>query len=103
LIQPRAQSALTRADRDALAQLLPAIHSTMLDANFLSCELIEHAVIDTPLKLALAAAGGRDEPGKARSLGRLLARAEGCAVEGLVVQRVGPPQRRGALWTVRPI
>jgi hypothetical protein len=84
--------------------LLPVVSAALLDSIFTSRELIKHADDNLQLKQALPEAAGRDAPStsRARRLGRLLARSEGRAIEGLVVQRLGQ-SREGVLWKVERV
>jgi hypothetical protein len=91
LARQQGQSTLTRADRAVLAKLLPAIGGVFGSEPFLSSEVCEH-----------------DEPGlrlvctgiSIRSLGRLLRRAAGVAVDGYMITRVAV-EAGAVLWSVR--
>lgn len=101
-LRPRARSPLSRADKATLRTLLPAIASSVQDANFLVHELMAHSSNDAQLKSAIDAALGAGGKSRTRSLGRLLARAENVAIEGHIVERLGPT-RDGVLWEVRRV
>jgi hypothetical protein len=81
---------LSRADRERLERLLPVIAAAVASDGFLVSELLR---LESPgLRLVVGASS-------ARSLGRLLRRAEGVPVGGYVVERLG--QEGGAvLWRV---
>jgi hypothetical protein len=71
---------LTRADRDRLAAILPVIGATLGSEPILTRDVLED---DAPaLRLVLKGIS-------ARSLGRLLQRAEGAVIGGYTVQRAG--------------
>lgn len=91
---------LSRADVEALEELLPAVAASVGSCDFIVAELFAHAEVDEQLRLAIGSAvGGKASP--SRALGRLLRRAEGVAFGAIVVQRLGPV-RSGVLWRVAP-
>jgi hypothetical protein len=80
LERQRPPSHLTRADRDRLATILPVIGATLGSEPILTRDVLED---DAPaLRLVLKGIS-------ARSLGRLLQRAEGAVIGGHTVQRAG--------------
>ena len=90
LLEAREASLLSRPDLDRLGTLLPVIAAEVGSEAFLVREVI--AAESAGLRLALGARSGK-------ALGRLLRRAEGQPVGGLVVERLG--QEGGAvLWRV---
>jgi hypothetical protein len=83
-------SALSRADRALLAKLLPAIAGARGSEEFTSRDL---AADSSPaLRLVLRRLS-------VKQIGRLLARAEGIAIDGWIVQRCGI-EINVALWRV---
>lgn len=90
--RPAAASPLTAKDRATLRQLLPAIFASVGASVWVVRDLFDHAQRDDALRAAI----GDVTP---RSLGRLLARAEGVVVEGRVLYR-GDEVREGRLWSV---
>lgn len=95
---------LKRAEREALAVLLPALVAAAGDRLvFTAAEALEHVATTKPEAIqALEASLGKSSAGLARRLGRLLARAEGVVIEGLTVQRIGAT-RTGMLWQVKRV
>jgi len=83
-------SPLTRGDRALLAQLLPAIAGALGSEEFCSRDLTCHSA--PALRLVL-------RQRSAKSIGKLLARAEGIPIADFVVQRRGTELRVG-LWRV---
>lgn len=83
-------STLNRADRDALARLLPAIAGTLGSDLFTARELIEHSA--PALRLVCVGLS-------ARQLGKLLRRAHGQPVGGYVVSSDGL-EVGAVLWRV---
>lgn len=78
--QGRPDSTLSRADRAQLAQMLPAIAGVYGPETFSARDLVED---DRPaVRLVVQ---GRS----VKQLGKLLARADGVAIEGLMLQRQG--------------
>jgi uncharacterized membrane protein len=86
------RGARDQADRD----LVPAIARAIGDRGFTSRELVDHAREDR----ALAAAILSTDTTNARELGKLLARVEGCAVDGFTVAKVDTG-RDGLVWQVQ--
>ena len=83
-------SRLTRTDRETLARLLPAIGGVYGSDTFLAAEIATHRAP------AIRVARGTLT---ARQVGRLLKRAEGTAVDGYVVTRLGA-EDGAVLWQV---
>jgi hypothetical protein len=81
---------LTREDRRVLARLLPVLGATFGSEGFSSRDVVE----DTSPALQLAAQGL-----SVKSIGRLLARAEGLGIDGLMVVRQGT-ECHVTLWSV---
>jgi hypothetical protein len=94
LAERRQGRRLSRADHDALADLLPVIASAVGDRVFTVGELREHSELDPVLAGALVRVGGPNKTG------RLFKRASGCDAAGMVVDNVGS-DRDGLLWRVR--
>jgi hypothetical protein len=88
LVEAREASHLSRPDVDRLATVLPVIAAEVGSEAFLVREVI--AADSAGLRLVLTGCSSR-------SLGRLLRRAEGHPVGGLVVERVGT-ENNAALW-----
>jgi hypothetical protein len=85
-------SSLSRADRQLLARLLPAVIGAIGSAEFVASELLEHEARG----LQIVCAGMT-----ARKLGKLLARAKGTPIDGDLVQQAEGPLEVGAiLWRV---
>jgi len=83
-------SRLSRADRDRLDAILPVIAAVVGSEAFLIRELLQADASG----LALVLAGCSP-----KSLGRVLRRAEGVPVNGLLVERVGT-EDNAAIWRV---
>jgi hypothetical protein len=81
-------SSLSRDDRKLLMRLLPAIGGALGSEVFTSRDLACHAAPRLVLR-------GRS----AKSIGKLLARADGRPIEGWIVERVGS-EINVALWRV---
>jgi len=79
---------LSRRDRDVLARLLPAIGGLCGSAPWLVREMFD----DPGVRLVRGDLS-------AKALGKLLARAAGLAVDGLVIERVGV-EDGAILWAV---
>lgn len=89
-LEARGSSRLARGDVDRLARLLPVVAAVFGPNNFLVRELLR---ADAPgLRLVLGSCS-------AKSVGRLLRRAEGVPVNGLVVGRVGS-DAGSVLWQI---
>ena len=88
--QGRAPS-LGRIDLETLATLLPAIDATLGDHPFVAREIVHHRTL-RPLTRNLSVKG----------VGRLLARADRIAVDGLAVERIGT-ETNATLWRVRTL
>jgi hypothetical protein len=88
LAQRRPASTLSREDYTRLARLLPAVGGQLGSEPFIASEVIEH---DSPA-VRVAARGL-----SARQLGRLLRRATGQPVAGLVIERLGS-EAGAAIW-----
>jgi len=84
---------LSRRDLDVLARLLPAIGGVYGSDAFLVREVIASA--DPGVRLVRGDLS-------AKALGKLLARAAGLAVDGLVIERVGV-EDGAVLWAVRAV
>jgi hypothetical protein len=82
---------LSRADRQTLARILPAVAGVFGSEPFLASEVEEH---ESP-GLQLVRAGMT-----ARSIGRLLRRAVGIPIDGYVVERLSS-EAGAVLWSVR--
>ncbi len=96
-------AALSRADRAALAVLLPAIAASVGSYTFTARELIDHAqAADLELRTAIERTLGPITDGTARRIGKLLKRADGCTLYGFVVVRIGDG-RDGALWSIEQV
>lgn len=92
----KAPGKLSRVDCETLIQLLPRINSEIGDEAF----AIRDSMTQNPeLRRAIEATVGRLDPDKTKTLGRLLARAVGHALNGYTVQRLGRA-RAGVLWRV---
>ncbi len=90
VLEARRSSRLSQADQDRLGRLLPVLAGAFGSAEFLTREVLAHESVGLHLVV-------RDL--SARSLGRLLRRAAGVPVGGLLVERLG--QADGAvLWRV---
>lgn len=83
-------SSLTRADRTALARLLPAVGGVFGSDLFMVRELFESTAAAVRLVL---------EGCNPKQVGRLLRRAEGVPIAGLMVQRDGS-ELHAALWRI---
>ena len=81
---------LSRADRDALTVILPAIVGHLGSDVFLASELIHAEAAGVRLVL---------RTWTARRLGRLLKRATGIVVDGFIVERRGT-EAGAVLWAV---
>lgn len=90
LLEQRRPSRLTREDRARLTTLLPALGGVFGSELFVAREVLEHPA--PALRLV------RGEL-SARSIGRLLQRAEGEAVQGYTVERAGT-EVGSTLWRV---
>jgi hypothetical protein len=86
----RTARVLCRADRQALARILPAIGGAMGSDLFVAREVVRHD--SSAVQVAL-------DGMNAKSLGRLFLRADGIAIDGYVVQREGA-ELNCALWRV---
>lgn len=86
----RAESRLSRGDHDHLGAILPVVAAKVGSSPFLVRELLR--VESAALRLVLAGLS-------AKALGRLLRRAEGQPVNGLVVEHVGV-EAGAVLWRV---
>jgi hypothetical protein len=73
-------SPLTRADRAVLAKILPAVSGAYGPETFTARDLVED---DRPAVRLVV--GGRS----VKQLGKLLARADGMAIDGLMLERQG--------------
>jgi hypothetical protein len=83
--------------RDASVEaLLPVLAAAVADRAFTSREVVEHAVVDGALRAALDKAGVVT----GRQLGKWLRRAEGRAIAGVRLERIGT-DRDGVIWRVR--
>lgn len=93
--------ALPRADRQALAALLPAIASSSLASMvFTAADAVEHVRGIAGVEAALTRAiGALDDRAASRRMGKLLSRAEGVVFDDLHIARRGP-SRDGVLWEV---
>lgn len=87
---PRRRRTLSRADRDQLARLLPVLAASQGSELFTTAELL--AAPSPALQLALDGLA-------ARPLGRLLRRAVGIPIDGLLVQADGSEAHR-TLWRI---
>lgn len=92
-IEDRLGATLSRADRERLGRLLPALSGALGSAAVTSREVIAHP--SPALRLTV---GGLS----ARSLGRLARRAAGIPINGLVLERAGT-EAGAALWCVRAV
>jgi len=90
LEQQQRPATLTRSDRERLARALPAIGGVLGSELFTSRDLVVH-----PSRAVQIAVRGLS----VKQLGRLLMRAEGQVVNGLVVERVGD-EGHVALWRI---
>lgn len=88
--RPPTRAALTRQDRAYLEKLLPVLAGCFGSEPFSSRDVVESESAAVHL-----VAGGMG----AKSIGRLLARANGLAIDGLTVRRVGL-EYGAALWSV---
>lgn len=91
-------ASLTREDRDRLAVLLPAVSLAVGSAIFTVRDLVGHAKTDAELQAVIDKQFGTDA-GAPKKLGKLLARCDGFAEEGLRVAGVRKV-RDGMLWRV---
>jgi len=91
-------AALTRTDRQALERLLAAISEAIGNAPFTARSIVDDATSDGALGVALELAVGA-MPANTRKLGKLLARADGFAVDGFTV-RCEAKHKDGLLWRV---
>ena len=80
VLEARRSSRLSQADQDRLGRLLPVLAGAFGSAEFLTREVLAHESVGLHLVV-------RDL--SARSLGRLLRRAAGVPVGGLLVERLG--------------
>ena len=80
-VEQRRHSPLTRPDRTKLAEILPAIVGTLGSERFASRDLVADDAAPT-LRLVFRGV-------TVKSIGRLLARAEGIPINGLIVERCG--------------
>jgi hypothetical protein len=90
LERDRRPSPLSRGDRTILARLLPAIGGALGSEEFTSRDLACHSA--SGLRLVLRRLS-------AKSIGRLLARADGVPIDGWLVERCGV-EINVALWRV---
>lgn len=94
LVEDRRQPApLSRADRDLLGRVLPAVGATFASEWFLVRELF--ASQTAAVRLVLAGLN-------ARQVGRLLRRGEGQVIDGYVVQQ-GGSELNTHLWRVMQV
>jgi hypothetical protein len=92
-LKGRGASRLSQADQHKLAAILPAVLGLLGSENFLVRELFRTDA--AALRLVLGSCS-------AKSVGRLLRRAGGVPVNGLVVLRVGT-QDGSALWAIEKV
>ena len=81
---------LSRRDREQLARILPAVAGCVGSEIFTSRDLIDHE--SAAVRLVVRGV-------TAKTLGRLLTRADGRPITGLVVERVGD-EGHVALWRI---
>jgi hypothetical protein len=90
LEQPSSRPTLTRADRTLLARLLPALGGVYGPGTFSSRDLVEDAAPAVmPVIRGLSV----------KSIGKLLSRADGIPIDGLLVRRQGV-EGRAMAWQV---
>jgi hypothetical protein len=87
-LRPRRAGTLARADRRVLSAVLPALVGVVGSEPFTVSEALEHDAV----RLVVGAR-------TAIQMGRLLRRATGVVIDGLVIERVGDEARR-VLWRV---
>jgi hypothetical protein len=81
------RSTLTRADRDALARILPAVVGVFGSSAFIASDVVHH----TALRLVVS--------GSARRFGKLLKRATGVIVDGFIVERLAT-EAHAIVWRI---
>jgi hypothetical protein len=84
----RRPTPLSAADRDRLARVLPAIVGAFGSEPFTSRDLLADAAVRLTVR-----------PMTAKQIGKLLARAAGVPIEGLIVERDGA-ELKACLWRV---
>jgi hypothetical protein len=89
-LELRRPSPLTRADRDRLATLLPAVGGVYGSEPFSSRDLVEDS--RPAVRLVVRGLG-------AKQIGRLCARADGIPIDGLMVQKQGV-EFQVTLWRI---